>query len=281
MGNFSATALETYIRCPQQYAYKYQEKLWPHRPDDPMLQGQLFHQLMEHLVQQCMTQHTAITSLNAKNECESFLNQTAIYQKMISAGADPLETLTTLQELLSAQLELEIQWGQITHASPAITELKASFLLKNTHEMFDIRIDRVDRTDQGFWLIDYKTQSTPPSWAELYRFQYLQPWLYSMYGLTQYQKNFLGFVYFLPKLKMIRPVIIFQEEAYQVMSEWVPQKSKLLPPSLIPEKTEEAGLFVQELIQKIQRQEFAILNPPTQTCRVCSYRTFCKILHPG
>src|SRR3989338_5723297 len=126
MKTYSATALQTYLKCPQQYVYRYVEHLWPHRPELSLLQGQLFHAMMENFSNLSCQQNFPLSQLDMPALCRAYLQKSETAQKILEYGCDPVELGQSLQELLQLEQQLESQWVALMQAKLAISELCAT-----------------------------------------------------------------------------------------------------------------------------------------------------------
>jgi ATP-dependent helicase/DNAse subunit B len=278
MEHISPTALETFLKCPQKYAYQYEHQLRPHRPTVAALQGQLFHLAMDHFSKACIDKSSTFENEMNHAAISSFLNGSTVKKKCIEAGHDPLEVTEAVSLLLKYQLSVENIWFSEVNAQPAASEQKQTQPFMNLSPEFEMYIDRIDHSPDGFWLIDYKTQATPPSWTALHKFELIQPWIYSWFGKKHYGDDFLGFVYFLPKTGTIRPILVAQERALEKIKPWITQKKKLITPDILNEKFDLLRDHLEITLNNMKQKNFFMNAPPMNQCRVCSYRIICEVI---
>ncbi len=273
MHHFSPTALETYQSCVQKYVYRYEDELYPPNRSEQAQVGHLFHKVMETLLKEKIS---LVDSKHTLMHAKQLMPELKPPDSLSSQGLDPFFIYQLTTDLISQQIQLEQSWVETTSVSPGIAEAKGTISV-GPYKL-ELRLDRIDRIGDQFVFIDYKTQETPPSWKALYEYELLQPWIYSLYGLETYGADFLGFVYFLPKKPLIRPVLAFSENFHQSMLSFQKIKKKFIEPAQVHDHIAPLKKHITALMDRIKAKDFLCPEPPKSHCRTCSYKPFCHVL---
>jgi hypothetical protein len=268
----SPSALETFLTCPQKYAYKYEDRLREPLPSPASEIGSAFHAFMEHMHKHtdCLAQ--GLTTLDIQTHLVPFVRELRNLE-----GIDPFQLRGALEELVRGQIQVETLWRSETAAHPLKSEHRGHLELEALNLRVELRIDRMDESAEGVWMIDYKTQATPPGWKEIETFKVLQPWLYSLYGIQEYGDRFLGFVYFLPRIQKVRPAFAMDGAGYNRLLSFVPQKDKMLKPQDLKSRFSALQEGLRGPLQKILAQDFQVRSAPLEACRTCGYRYTCPV----
>lgn len=155
MPKLSYSALQTFLTCPLQYKFAYQDKL-PQEQNATMHFGTLLHQVMEEL-------HAATLLPISKEELAQIVStkwQRRLYSDDVTAQND----FTAALEIIDREWEKN-QKPKTGHTIGL--ERRFAFPLRDDFEITG-RIDRIDKIgEQDLEIIDYKTGRSVPAESDL------------------------------------------------------------------------------------------------------------------
>jgi len=232
---FSVSQFQCYENCPRQYQYRHILKI-PEKPHHYYYFGSVIHSIVEQLTKmkkekQFINENTAIELLDKFWDTKNY--KTAIQAKKDYEHAkDILQTFLDDQKISNTEI-LDIERKFET----AIGDIRISG-----------RIDRIDKDETGFTVIDYKTSKTPKSLREL--------------------KDDIQLLSYALAIKEL-----YGNEAQIKVGEWFLRHNKKV--FFVPEKQaiDDIPLRIHEIVKKIYSAEFE--PKKTRNCNRCDYNCLC------
>lgn len=137
----SFTQLDCYEKCPQQYWFKFEAKL-PEPESSALLVGSIVHQCLEKFFDKDRTESIDSCLEDFDKKFDERLKRTAVLTER-----DRQLGKTGIETYLKSEVELK----------PKVVAVEKQFDLMVGEHLLKGKIDRVDETEGGYRVIDYKT----------------------------------------------------------------------------------------------------------------------------
>ncbi len=172
---FSASTLEVYAKCPFRYLG---EKVWQQEPieakedtAEPADEGSILHAVLAAVAKQLIDDEEELADRpfeEREEKVSALLKEVmAPYSSRSLAFACEEERLSrTLRRFLKFAYEEEERWGQQPWAAEQSFDEKGGTaldlgIIAGQKVSIEGRIDRIDRTEEGLYVTDYKRANTP------------------------------------------------------------------------------------------------------------------------
>lgn len=241
------THIQTYQTCPRRYRYLYEHRFAPSRHADAIF-GQLVHQAIEQLHRQALADPSGkFDEARVQRIFEK------MFQRLQHTSTRPLST----GEGARAKRQVLNYYQQ--NQQTLCTIHSAEFPVQIDREAYVLRgkVDLVINGEQGFEVIDFKTQRRPTEDAgHLARYQQqLQLYAYAL-------QHHLG------------------QSPQRLWLYWTAEERRadaLMEVSCDRDEIEQVVAGVDELAEKIQQKQFDVKTLPSPSiCQMCDLRHLCK-----
>lgn len=263
---FSATQLETYVRCPSQYFFsnrlRLQRKDQPDRTF-PLLFGQAVHRALEESLKE--------NQPDLKLCFEKALREVA----PILTPEDPLwwifsENFAQLsQRFYTLEKQLREMLGPLTPKA-----FEQPFEIEIEGVTIKGVIDRIDNHEQGLLLLDYKTGTvsfTPNHMGAGENFQAL---LYLVAAEKVFDRPCLGLIFYDLKKGEVRRGVLLADRVPSEAKAFM-TRGHILPPEKYDELRGQGLEHLRRIASEIRAGNFAP-TPSAEVCGYCDYASLCQ-----
>lgn len=164
---FTNSQLKTFLRCPQQYHYKWGRKILPKRSTIPLKRGSWLHELLE--------AHYTTGDWRKRHE--------ELTKEFNSMFEEEREWYGPLPEVCGAIMEsYEYYWREEDSQLEVIAAEQVVHVPTPHHHTFEFKFDLIVEDEFGRWLVEHKSHKTLPD--DDYRFMDVQTSRY-VWGLNK------------------------------------------------------------------------------------------------
>lgn len=252
MFSISPYKLEMYLRCPRQYKFEYIDSLRKeyHKDTPPLVIGGLIHAVLNHYYRRTPKNERTMEKLRDIFK-EKFLSHHEKKDPRYLVYGQNQETVNKWVSKAIRQLENFFK-SELAASEPFIAPEENSKYIIGESEEVKIKLlgklDRVDKTEEGLHIIDYKTGTL--------RDDVIDPLQLDFYHLL---------------LSFLAPDVPVTRKTYYYLDE-----NKLVDVEVRENETEKVYLKVMETVEKIKNDKNF---PPFRNhkCRLCDYKSICEL----